>query len=504
MNITRRKFLQKIGTAGAAAALPRLASATAKLPSRPNVLFLGVDDLNDFVGCLGGHPQVKTPNLDRLAGRGTLFANAHCQAPLCNPSRNSLLTGLRPSTTGIYGLKPGIREVPRTRKQVTLPQTFTAAGYFSFTCGKIYHDGTIKPSDQPTEFERWVRVPPETPRPPKMIASLPEPRHPLMDWGPYPANDAETTDYQAASATVQALQAAPTDRPFFISCGFRLPHVPCYAPQKWFDLYPDETLVMPPVREGERDDTPRFSWYLHWRLPEPRLRTLQERHEWRPLVRAYLASVSCMDAQVGRVLDALDATGRADNTIIVFWSDHGWHLGEKAISGKNTLWKRSTHVPLIFAGPGVGSGAKCHRPVESLDIFPTLLELAGLPPRPDLEGHSLVPLCRDPNAAREWPAITTHNENNHAVLTEKWRYIRYADGSEELYDVQADPHEWHNLANRGDLAEVKRTVARWLPGTNLPPAPGSEQRILTYDPATRIATWEGKIIGPQDPIPEGM
>jgi len=139
-----------------------------------------------------------------------------------------------------------------------------------------------------------------------------------------------------------------------------------------------------------------------------------------------------------------------------------------------------------------------------LDIFPTLLELAGLPSRPDLEGHSLVPLCRDPNATREWPAITTHNENNHAVLTEKWRYIRYADGSEELYDVQADPHEWHNLASRGELAEVKRTIARWLPVTNLPPAPGSEQRILTYDPATRVATWEGKIIGPQDPIPEGM
>jgi len=211
-----------------------------------------------------------------------------------------------------------------------------------------------------------------------------------------------------------------------------------------------------------------------------------------------------MDAQVGRILDALDATGRADNTIVAFWSDHGWHLGEKEISGKNTLWERATHVPLIFAGPGIGRGARCTRTVESLDIFPTLLELAGLPARSDLEGHSLVPLCRDAAAARPWPAISTHNQNNHAVRTERWRYIRYADGSEELYDMPADPHEWTNLASDPQYAGVKQELARWLPTVNLPPAPGSQYRILTYDTVAKEATWWAPPIRPTDPIPEGM
>jgi arylsulfatase A-like enzyme len=209
-----------------------------------------------------------------------------------------------------------------------------------------------------------------------------------------------------------------------------------------------------------------------------------------------------MDAQVGRVLAALDASGRADETLVVLWSDHGWHLGEKLITGKNTLWDRSTRVPLIFAGPGVAQGAKCGRPVELLDIFPTLLELSGFPARADLEGHSLVRLLQDAEAPREWPAITTHNHDNHGIRTERWRYIRYADGSEELYDLQADPHEWRNRAAEAESAEVKRELAAWLPRVNRPPAPGSAQRILTYDPVTGEVNWEGKTVGAADPIPD--
>jgi len=500
---TRRAFLKTTAAAGVLAAAPRLAGLTSSSSSPPNILFLCADDLNDWIGCLGGHPQAKTPHLDRLAARGTLFANAYCQAPLCTPSRNSLLTGLRPSTTGSYGLAPGIRDIARTKDHVTLPQTFTQAGYHSFTCGKVHHDGSIKPKDQPKEFNRWGPAP-EALKPSEPIADLPPSRHELMDWGPFPDRDEDQCDYQTASAAIAALQSAPADQPFFVACGFRMPHVPCLVPKKWFDLYPDETLVMPPLRENERDGTPRFSWYLHWKLPEPRLKMLQERREWRPLVRAYLASISYMDAQLGRVLDALDATGRAENTIIVWWADHGWHLGEKAISGKNTLWERATHVPLIFAGPGVARNARCTRTVESLDIFPTLLELTGFPARTDLEGHSLVPLCRDASAPRPWPAITTHNPGNHAVRTERWRYIRYADGSEELYDVKADPHEWDNLARRDDLAGVKRELQRWLPPHSQPPAPGSAKRVLTYDPATDVAVWEGQTIRRSDPIPQGI
>ncbi|MBI5770663.1 MAG: sulfatase [Verrucomicrobia bacterium] len=477
-------------------------AADAPAPSRPNVLFIAIDDQNDWIGALAGHPQAKTPHLDALARRGTLFTNAHCQAPLCNPSRSSLLTGLRPSTTGIYGLAPGIRQVERTRDHVTLPQTFTRAGYNTVTTGKIYHDGSVPPKDQPAEFNTWVRTP-NTPRPPQPLVPLPLPnRHPAMDWGPWPATDEDTGDYKIASAAIDALARAPKDKPFFIAAGFRLPHVPCFAPQKWFDLYPDESLQLPPIDEHDRDDTPRFSWYLHWKLPEPRLHTLREIGHWRSLVRAYLASTSLMDAQVGRVIAALEATGRADNTIIVVWGDHGYHLGEKLITGKNTLWERSTRVPFIFAGPGIAADARCAQPVELLDIFPTLLELAAFPARPDLEGHSLVPQLKNAAASRPWPAITTHNPGNHTVRTDRWRYIRYADGSEELYDLRTDPNEWKNLAADPALAVTKKDLARWVPATSAPHAPGSANRVLTYNPDTGEITWEGKPVGKNDPIPD--
>jgi arylsulfatase A-like enzyme len=485
----------------ALAALFCALSGTAHAAPRPNVLFFAIDDQNDWIGCLGGHPQVKTPNIDRLAARGTLFTNAHCQAPLCNPSRSSLLTGLRPSSTGIYGLTPGIRDVAELKQHITLPQTFTSAGYHSFTSGKIYHDGSIKPKDHAAEFNKWG-IAPGPGKPAKPFANLPAPRHPAMDWGAFPERDEDHGDYKIASVAIDALQSAPKEKPFFIAAGFRMPHVPCYAPQKWFDLYPDATLQMPPVLAHDRDDTPRFSWYLHWRLPEPRLHTLQERNEWRPLVRAYLATVSFMDAQVGRVLDALDATGRAGETIVVLWSDHGWHLGEKEITGKNTLWDRSTRVPLIFAGPGIAKGARCGRPAELLDIFPTLLELAAFPARSDLDGHSLVPQLKDASAPRDLPAITTHNHDNHTIRTERWRYIRYADSSEELYDLQADPNEWKNLASDPAHAATKRDLARWLPKVNKKPVPGSQHRILLYDAATGAVNWEGKDVGKNDPIPD--
>jgi len=467
----------------------------------PNILFIAVDDLNDWVGCLRGHPQTLTPNIDRLAARGTLFTNAHCQAPLCNPSRSSLLTGLRPTTTGIYGLSPGIRDVEITKAHVTLPQTFTQAGYFTYTTGKIYHVGSIKPKDRLAEFGEWGPAP-GMGKPEKRFATLPGTPHPLMDWGPFPAKAEDAADFKVADAAIAALAKAPKDKPFFLACGFILPHVPCFAPPEWFAKFPADKIEMPPVKENDRDDTPRFSWYLHWKLPEPRLKTLQDNNEWKPFVRAYLASIAFMDHQVGRVLDALDKSGKAENTIVVLWSDHGFHLGEKQISGKNTLWERSTRVPLVFAGPGISKGAKCGRPAELLDLFPTLLELTGQPARKDLEGLSLAPQLKDANAKRDRPALTSHNPGNHGVRSEKWRYIRYADGSEELYDMIADPNEWTNLAGDAKLADVKRELATWMPKVERPHAPGSASRILTYDPKTKEVTWEGKPVGANDPIPE--
>lgn len=466
----------------------RRAAADEK-PPRPNVLFIAIDDLNDWVGCLGGHPQARTPNIDGLARQGTLFANAHCQAPLCNPSRASIMTGLRPSTTGIYALKPGVRDVELLKNHVTLPEYFGSQGYFTFTCGKVYHDGSIAPKDQRREFSVWGPAP-GMPLPKQKFVHTPEDIR-AMDWGVFPDRDEDQADWKIANAAIAQLKAVPADKPFFVACGFRLPHVPCFASQKWFDQIPEDVIV-PDVRPDERKQVPFFAWYLHWKLPEPRLSWLKKANQWKPLVRAYLASTCFMDSQVGRVLEALQSTGRADNTIIVLWSDNGWHLGEKLITGKNSLWERSTHVPLIFAGAGISEGVRCTRPAELLDMYPTLVELCGLPARQGLEGHSLVPQLKDANAAREWPAITTCNQNSHAIRSEHWRYIRYADASAELYDHDHDPGEQTNLANDPHDAEVIRDHARWLPTVNAPPVPGSAARLLVKIDGTWY--WEGKAI----------
>jgi arylsulfatase A-like enzyme len=325
-----------------------------------------------------------------------------------------------------------------------------------------------------------------------------------VDWGVWPLDNDDTGkgDYKVASWTVEQIKNAPKDQPFFIAAGFFLPHVPCYATQKWFDLYPDDDSVLPKVLEGDRDDTPRFSWYPHWKLPEPRLKFLKESGQWRNLVRSYLACVSFTDSQVGRLLTALGESGHAENTIVVLWGDHGWHLGEKAITGKNTLWERGTKVPLIFAGPGVKGGQRCLQPAELLDIYPTLIELAGVAKRTDLEGLSLVPQLREAASKRERPAITSHNQGNHGIRSERWRYIHYADGSEELYDLQADPNEWTNLAGRSEYAPVIAEHRRWLPKIDRPPAPGSAHRVLTYYKATDEAVWEGTTVRRSDPIPQ--
>jgi choline-sulfatase len=479
------------------------ASLAASSPQRPNVLFIAIDDQNDWIGCLGGHPLVQTPHIDRLAERGTLFLNAHIQSPLCNPSRTSLMLGLRPTSTGIYGLAPWFRNLDEWADRVTLPQHFKAHGYKTFTAGKIYHGGVGGPKLRAIEFDVWgppggIGVRPDE----KLIPPTPMGNHPLMDWGVFPHKDEDKQDYIVASWAVEQLENMPKDQPFFLAAGFFLPHVPCYATQPWFDLYPDDDSVLPPIREDDRADTPRFSWYIHWHLPEPRLRWVRENHQWRNLVRSYLACTSFIDAQIGRIVDALDHAGLADNTIIVLWSDHGYHLGEKAITGKNTLWERSTRVPLIFAGPGVGAGQQTTQPAELLDVYPTLIELCGLTPRDDLEGLSLMPQIKDPAARRKRPAITSHNQGNHGIRSEHWRYIRYADGSEELYDMQNDPHEWTNLAGDPQHQAVLAEHRRWLPEIDRPAAPGSAHRVLTYDPATDQAVWEGTTIQRNDPIPE--
>jgi arylsulfatase A-like enzyme len=490
LNVFTALVLLSINTAA-------IADQAAETRSSPNILFIAIDDLNDWIGPLGGHPQVQTPNIDRLADRGTTFLNAHCQAPLCNPSRASLLTGLRPSTTGVYALEPWFRTSAKFKDWVTLPQYFMRHGYRVMTGGKIYHDAYPPREDRVDgrEFTVWGLHGGFQPRPKTKFVETPD-KIALMDWGVFPERDEDCYDWDVTSWAVDQIEKMKSGDPVFLGVGLRHPHVPLYAPRKWFDLYPDRKLAMPPVRDDDRDDTPEFSWFLHWKLPEPRLSWLRANDQWRPIVRGYLASISFVDSQVGRLLRALEASGQAERTVVVLWSDHGWHLGEKGITGKNTLWERSTRVPLIFAGPGIAKAAKTRRPAELLDIYPTLAELSGLPKRQELEGRSLAPQLKNALAPRAQPAITTHGPGNHGVRDERWRYIRYADGSEELYDMDKDPNEWTNLAKDAKHNAVKRRLVRWLPAHSAQPLPGSKARLVEVRDG--VVYWEGKPINPEE------
>lgn len=455
-----------------------------------NVLLIGIDDLNDWIGCMKGHPQVKTPHLDRLAAGGTLFTNAHCQAPLCNPSRTSLMTGLRPTSSGVYGLSPWFRSVPALKDILSMPQAFRRGGYRTAIAGKIYHQYPPG-ADRTAEFDEYGPPCDFGPFPKEKLVMTPADTR-LMDWGVFPERDDQQNDWKIATWAADFLNkpaSGKTDAPFFLGIGFGRPHVPCFASQKWFDLYPQETLQMPEIPDGDLADVPNFESHLHWNLPEPRLKWLRESDQWKPLVRSYLASVSFVDSQVGRLLDALRQSPYADNTIVVLFSDHGWHLGEKNISGKNSLWERVSRVPLIISGPGIPTGRRCDQPVELLDIYPTLTDLCKLPPVDALDGLSLRPQLDDPAKPRR-PAMTTHNPGNHAVRDEHWRYIHYADGSEELYDHEHDPHEWHNLAKDAAHRQTLERLRLHLPAKETPHVRGSAGRVLENRGGRWF--WEGK------------
>lgn len=466
---------------------------------KPNVLLISIDDLNDWVGHLDGHPKVQTPHMDRLAASGVAFTNAHVQAPICNPSRTSFLTGLRPGTTGVYALGPWIRDVKGYEDVVTLPQYFEKNGYVTMSTGKTYHDAFPPEEDRRDgpEFTRWGFHGGFYPRPEEPFVKATG--HPLVDWGIFPEKDTQQDDWKVTDWAIEQLKNPPKDKPFFLAVGIRHPHVPLFASQKWFDLYPEDDYLLPVVRGDDRDDIPPFAWYLHWDLPEPRLAWLQMHNEWKPKVRAYLASVSFADMLVGRLLDVLEQQGLADNTIVVLLSDHGYHLGTKNITGKNTLWHETTRVPFIFSGPGVTeTGKTSDAPVELLDLFPTLTDLAGLPEKQGLEGHSLAPLLKDVNHKRPWPAICTHGPDNNVVITEQWRFIQYADGSRELYNRKTDPYEWNNLAGVEGYEPVIEELADFLP-KRAAPAPGSKTRLIEMIDGEPY--WQGEKIPKDAKVP---
>lgn len=479
-----RRHLTKRHAAACAVVLLALAAHPSPLraeeSSKANVLLITIDDLNDWVGCLGGHPQSLTPKLDALARRGVLFTNAHCNAPICNPSRVSFMTGVRPSTSGIYLNGHQFRSrTSRVRSAVTLPQHFAENGYETLGCGKLFHGSRGKDN-----FQTYGPAGGQGPLPEKRLNCPPEQsRSKLWDWGVFPGEEGESYNDVADARWAAERLAEEREKPFLLGCGFYRPHVPFYAPQRFFDQHPRSAVKLPEVLDSDRDDIPPFALKLTDNPLPPGHEWFVRSGQWRHAVQSYLACVSFTDDNVGKVVAALDAGPHADDTWIVLLSDHGFFLGEKQRWAKQALWERATRVPLIIvpprnrAGEFAAVGKRCAQPVELLSIYPTLAEVCGLPGRPrQLEGHSLVPLLKDPGA--DWPhlAVTTHNGDNHAVRDSRHRYIRYSDGSEELYDLEADPKEWKNLAGDPGKRAVIKKLARAIPGSVAsPPEPAARR-----------------------------
>ena len=412
-----------------------------------------VDDLNDWIGCLGGHPDAKTPHMDRLAARGRNFTNAHCVVPVCSCSRVSIMSGLHATTHGSYDLGPSYSSIERLNDVPCMQDYFKQHGYITIAGGKVLHHNFVDDLADVIDIDLGRE---RAPRPPKRM-NWPGG---AWDWGQFPATDAEMPDLQLAEKASAALQKT-YDRPFFMSVGIFRPHVPMFVPSKWWDLYDRESIVLPDTPPGDMDDIPpNFKGRLNI---EPTHAEVLEKGDFRGMVHAYLACVSFADMCVGTVLDGLDRGPHRDKTIVVLWSDHGFHLGEKQHWAKRTLWEESTRTPLMFAGPRISGGAACAEAVSLLDVYPTLVEMCSLPPNRQLDGISVVPQLSDATTARDRPAITTSYFGNHSIRTKDWRYIRYADGAEELYDHRSDQPEYTNLASDGRYSDVKDSLAKWVP-----------------------------------------
>ena len=475
----RREFLRHVGLGASATLLPGCAKLShevtppggARKPTggrvvaneRPNVLFLVVDDLNAWIGCLDARLGAQTPQIDRLASRGMLFRNAHCAAPLCNPSRTALLTGLRPSTTGIYDNSQAQSPSDHPAKRaVLLPGYFKSKGYVVLGAGKVPgHSTGSYPWDE--SFDLPDRAVP---------AKLPLNNPGKIDWGAYPATREQMSDWQLAGWVSGELgKRHPT--PFFLAAGFVKPHLPWYVPKEYFDRVHTASLTPPPLRPDELEGIPAIARKEEKEKQKQSTAALLSKR--REVFAAYLAAGAFADDCVGRVIAALEAGPHRDNTIVVLFGDNGIQLGEKNAWGKGKLWEESTHVPLMISGPGIASKQHCDKPVSLLDIYPTLVELCGLPAVKTLEGTSLAPLLKNPGAVWDHVALTTMGYKNHTVRTERWRYIRYADGSEELYDHAADPREWKNLASDLKYETVKADLRRWLPAHDAPRNPDKDK-----------------------------
>lgn len=422
--------------------------------SRPNVLFISLDDLNDWIGCLNGHPQALTPNLDRLAKSSMLFTNAHTPGAACNPARTAIFTGLSPSQSGLYDNRQKMREILPDAE--IIPKTLSRQGYYSAGSGKLLHYFIDAPSWQNYFPEAAKENPfPKTMYPVERPLSLPRAgdwQYIETDWGPLVATDEEYGgDFLVAEWISDQLQQEH-DKPFFLGCGFYRPHEPWFVPEKYFEPFPLESIQLPPgYLEDDLEDLPPAG---KSRGPNRYFAHIQKEGQWKRGIQGYLASIYFADTMLGKVLDALESSTHADNTIVMLWSDHGWHLGEKQHWQKFTGWRACTRVPLIVkvpqGTPGLPNGSQpgiCDQPVSLLSLFPTLLELCGLPKETTHAGPSLVPLLRNPESVWNHVAVTYLGDpGSFSLSSDRWRYIHYANDDEELYDIESDPYEWKNLA----------------------------------------------------------
>jgi len=479
-------FIVRIGLTAAllAGSLSSTPAATNAAPY--NVLFIAIDDMNDWVGAFGGAPQARsaTPRMDKLAASGSVvFQQANCAGPICCPSRSALLSGFMPNRTGVYVNSQNMLDSGLVRTHLTLPEYFSKHGYRTLSTGKIFHKHTG--DEGQWAFDQWepsrngaggrADKNRTTSRNKNLIDGKPAPFDAVTSegdeggegegtafaWGPTMGPKEESKDWQAADWAAAQI-AKPGDKPFFLALGISKPHLPWFVPQEYFDRHPLDTIKLPQFRLDDLDDILDSQGQAKFK-PSSDFKFVQKDPDlFKGAVRAYLAASSYADDCVGHVLDALEKSPARDNTIVVIWGDHGWHLGEKLRFRKSTLWAESTRLPLIIRVPGMTSRQDCPRLVNLVDLYPTLIELCGLPKKPEIDGRSFAPLLRDPKAAWPYPSITVNGEGNASVRDERWYFIRYQDGTEEFYDMQRDPMQWTNLVTSKDpevRAHLKQLAA---------------------------------------------
>jgi arylsulfatase A-like enzyme len=479
--MNRRHLLMAIGLAVLAIAIdtcramPALPDTGSRTVKKPNVLLIIIDDMNDGISLFGKNRPFKTPHIETLAQRGVFFSRAYCASAACNPSRAATLTGLRPHRTGIYGNNTDWRRA--TKGHLTLPEYFGRHGYFTAGFGKIYHHQKNGAFNDPAAWDMFKKMDAQY-MPQEKLNHAQEYGSRNTDWGPWPRDDQEskTIDFKSVGYAIEALKQQPKSsqsKPFFLACGIFKPHSPFFAPPTYHRRY-DDSLDLPLRRGDDWDDLPSGAaklmgpkqWFWKGMLGLER----RKPGSYRNFIHAYAACCSFADTSVGRLLKALDESGQAQNTIVVLWSDHGFHLGEKDHIEKFSLWEKANHIPFVVVDPRRkdSAGKICEQPIDMTAIFPTLIELCGLPTYDALHGRSAVDLISRPETMWKQPALMTYGERNHAVRSERWRYIRYVDGTEELYDHESDPHEWTNLVGNPSYAGIIAEHKKWIPTENTP------------------------------------